>query len=285
MDPRTLLDDWLNSGALRPSSRIEYEREVTRWITWCTSQYPPVDPYQVSIEDIAAWCAGYLTEVLDGRLFDGPDALAHIADHYPAAAMTHDRRITALTQYYEACKTRGAIRLVPDLTMLRSGVDRDANPPRRLTPTERAVLFTCIGMWGPDHARQYLRDRLVAFLLLEGLRPAEVTRVDMRHLYDLEDGTWEVRAPDYEYEAVGKKHILEPLTVAALRAYLPQRPRPADGVHAVVLGQTGRPITTDYPNKLVRQICSTHELLARRDPPVTADAIAHTGYWDTPAGG
>lgn len=285
MDPLTLLTDWLDTAPLRSSSRIEYEREVTRWLTWCANQHPPVNPWDTGIEDIAAWCAGYLTDQLDGRLFNGPDALAHIAEHHPAAAMTHDRRITALTQYYEACKDRGAIRLTPDLTMLRSGVDRDANPPRRLTPQERAVLLTCIGMWGKDHARHYLRDRLIAYLLLEGLRPAEVTRVDIRHLYDLPDGTYQVRAPDYEFEAVGKQFTLEPLTAAAVKAYLPYRIRPADGVHALILGQGGNPITSGYPNMIVQQICATHPLLAQRNPPVTADAIAHTGYWDTPAAG
>ncbi|MET8585710.1 hypothetical protein ABZX39_33305 [Streptomyces collinus] len=283
MDPLTLLNRWLDTAPLRSSSRIEYEREITRWLTWCSVQHPPINPFDVSIEDIAAWCAGYLTDSLDGRPFDGPDALAHIAQHHPAAALTHDRRITALTQWHEAAQQHGAIRLVPDLTMLRSGLDRDATPPRRLTPQERSMLFYCIGMWGPDHARHYLRDRLVAFLLLEGLRPAEVTRVDIRHLYDRHDGTWEVRAPDYEYEAVGQKHVLEPLTVAALKAYLPHRIRPADGVHTLILGQGGRPITSDYPNKLVRQIVSTEPSLAQRNPPVTADTIAHTGFWDAPA--
>ncbi|MCX4911912.1 hypothetical protein [Streptomyces sp. NBC_00878] len=285
MDPLTLLDDWLDSALLRSSSRIEYQREVTRWLTWCTAQHPPVDPYRCGIEDIAAWSSTFLTAQLDGRIFDGPDALAHVAEHHRAAALSHDRRITALTQYYQACQTRGAIRLAPDLTMLRSGLDRDATPPKRLTPAERSVLFYCIGTWGPDNARHYTRDRLVAFLLLEGLRPAEVTRVDFRHLYELPDMTYEVRAPDYEYEAVGQKHVLQPLTAAALREHLPLRIPPADGVHALILGQGGKPITTAYPNMLVQQICSTHPLLANRTPPVTADAIAHTGFWDTPTGG
>ena len=282
MDPLALLDDWLDTAPLRASSRIEYQREVTRWLTWCTAQHPPVDPYDCGIEHVAAWAGTYLGEQLDGRPFDGPDALAHVAEHHRAAALTHDRRITALTQFYEACKERGAIRLVPDLTMLRSGIDRDATPPRRLTPQERAVLLTCIGMWGKDHARHYLRDRLIAYLLLEGLRPAEVTRVDIRHLYDLPDGTYQVRAPDYEFEAVGKQFTLEPLTAAAIKAYLPYRIRPADGVHTLILGQGGNPITSGYPNMIVQQICATHPILAQRRPPVTADTIAHTGYWDTP---
>lgn len=289
MDPLTLLDHWLETAPLRSSSQIEYRREVGRWLTWCAAQHPPINPYDTGIADIAAWTGTFLAELLDGRPFDGPDALAHIAEHHPAAALTHDRRITALTQYYEAAKDHGAIRLTPDLTMLRSGVDRDANAPRRLNPMERAVFLTCIGMWGADRARHYRRDRLIAYLLLEGLRPAEVTRVDMRHLYEAVDGTFEVRAPDYEFEAVGKKHVLEPLTVAALKDYLPYRIKPAEDVHALILGQgkggSGQPITPGYPNLIVQQMASTHPLLAQRTPPVTADTIAHTGYWDTPAGG
>lgn len=282
MDPLTLLDTWLQSAPLRSSSRIEYQREVTRWLTWCEAQHPPVDPFDCGIEHIAAWAGTYLTDQLDGRPFTGPDALAHVAQHHRAAALTHDRRITALTQYYEACKDRGAIRLVPDLTMLRSGVDRDATPPRRLTPEERSVMLYVIGMWGPERARHYRRDRLIAFLLLEGLRPAEVARIDIRHLYDLQDGRWEVRAPDYEYEAVGKKHVLEPLTGAALKEYLPHRIKPNDGVHTLITVQGGGSMASDYPNLIIRQMAATHSLLAQRTPPVTADTLAHTGFWDTP---
>jgi integrase len=280
MDPRTLLDDWLDTAPLRASTCMEYRREVGRWLDWCTRNH--VDPYRAGIEDIAAWSEhDFLKEHLR-RPFTDPAVLAELAAEKPEVAKSHDRRVTALTQFYEAAKDRGIIRLVPDLTMLRSGVDRDGTPPRRLTPEERAVLFYCIGTWGPEHARHYLRDRLVAFLLLEGLRPAEVRRVDMRHLYELPDFTYEVRAPDYEYEAIGPKHHLEPLTVAALKAYLPYRIKPAEGVHALIIGQGGQPISRGYPNMLVRQMCATQPLLAQRQPPVTADTIAHTGFWDTP---
>jgi integrase len=280
MDPRTLLDDWLDTAPLRPSTCIEYRREVDRWLDWCART--GTDPYRAGIEDIAAWSEhDFLGDHLR-RPFTDPSVLAELAAEKPEVAKSHDRRVTALTQFYEAAKDRGIIRLVPDLTMLRSGVDRDGTPPRRLTSEERAVLFYCIGTWGPEHARHYMRDRLVAFLLLEGLRPAEVTRVDMRHLYELPDFTYEVRAPDYEYEAIGPKHHLEPLTVAALKAYLPYRIKPAEGVHALIIGQGGQPITPGYPNKLIRQMCATQPLLAQRKPPVTADTIAHTGFWDTP---
>lgn len=280
MDPMTLLDSWLSDGTLRPSSQAEYQREVGRWLTWCTTQQPPVDPYDCGIEHVAAWTGTFLTRQLEGRLFTDPAALAHVAEHHPDAALTHDRRVTAVNQFHKACKERGMIRLMPDLTMLRSGLDRAAGSPRRLTVDERSALLLCIGQWGPP-ARHYLRDRLVALLLLEGLRPAEVTRVDIRHLYDLGNGQYEVRAPDYEYEAVGKKHVLNRVTARAVNAYLPYRVKPAEGVHALVLGQGGRPITTDYPNKLIGSICSADPMLDH----VTADAVAHTGFWDTPPAG
>lgn len=286
MDPRALLDTWLATGALRPSSAAEYRREVISWLDWCDHtwphQGPHVDPYAFGLEHVARWSEQrYLHLYLDGRPFDGPDALAWLAQHHPDVAKSHDRRITALTGYYEAARTHGILRQLPELKLLRTGIDRDAAPPRRLTPMERSILFVCIGMWGPDQARHYRRDRLIAYLLLEGLRPGEIVRLDMRHLYELPDFTYEVRAPD-DFENVGKKFTLEPLTVAALKAYLPSRPRPADGVHELILGQGGRPVVSRYPNMLVQQICATHPLLADRNPPVTADTIAHTGFWDTP---
>ncbi|MGW0188148.1 hypothetical protein ACWDV7_20585 [Streptomyces sp. NPDC003362] len=282
MDPRTLLDTWLASGTLRPTSQATYRIEVTSWLDWCDET--GTDPWAFGLEHIARWAQDrYLHEVLDGRPFDGPDTLAWLAQHHPDIAKSHDKRITALTGYYTAAKVAGAITQLPELNLIRSGVDRDATPPKRLTPMERAVLLTCIGGWGPDHARHYLRDRLIAYLLLEGLRPGEIVRLDMRHLYELPNFTYEVRAPD-DFENVGKKFTLEPLTAAALKAYLPHRATPEDGVHELILGQGGRPIVSRYPNMLVQQICATHPLLADRTPPVTADTIAHTGYWDTPAG-
>jgi integrase len=282
MDPRALLETWLAAGTLRPSTVIEYRREVTSWLDWC--HHTHVDPYDFGLEAVARWAQDrHLAPVLAGRPLDGPDALAWLAHHHPDTAKSHDRRITALTGYYTAARNHGTIRQLPELNLLRSGVDRDAEPPRRLTPMERVAFFTCLGGWGPDQARHYLRDRLIGYLLLEGLRPGEIVRLDMRHLYEnTAEGTWDVRAPD-DFENVGKKFVLEPLTVAALHHYLPKRPRPADGVHAVVLGQGGRPLTLRYPNTLIQQICATHPLLAQRTPPVTADTIAHTGYWDTPA--
>ena len=284
MDPRTLLKTWLEDSTLRPSTQAAYRQEVTSWLDWC--EQSGVDPFHLGIEHVATWAEHrYLKHVLDGRPFDGPDALAWIAEHHPDVAKSHDRRITALTQYHEAAHNLGIVRLVPDLTMLRSGVDRDAEAPRRLTPMERAVFLTCIGMWGPDRARHYRRDRLIAYLLFEGMRPGEIVRLDMRHLYELPDFTYEVRAPDYEFEAIGKKHVLEPLTVAALKEYLPYRATPEEGVHEVILGQGGRPIVSRYPNMLIRQMAATHPLLADRQPPVTADTLAHSGYWDTPEQG
>lgn len=281
MDPQTLLDDWLAQGTLRHSTRDAYRRDVTSWLTWCTQT--GADPWRVGIEHVAAWArATHLREVLGNRPLDGPDVIAQVAEEFPEVARSHDRYLSALTQYYLAAVDRGILTAAPDLTMLRTGLDRDAASPRRLNPMERAVLLTAIGGWGKDQARHWRRDRLIAYLLLEGLRPAEVTRVDIRHVYEMPDFTYELRAPDYEFEAVGKQHVLEPLTSIALKEYLPHRIRPREGVHALIIGQGGDGVVSRYPNMLIRQIAATHPLLAQRTPPVTADAVAHTGYWDTP---
>jgi len=290
MDPRHLLDDWLTTSALRPSTQDAYRFEVTSWLDWCDHTWPHpgphVDPYQCGIEHVARWAYDrHLKHCLGNRPFDGPAALAFIAEHHPHVAKSHDRRITALTGYYEAARERGAIRLVPDLTELRSGVDRDGTAPKRLDPMERTAFLIAVGGWGPDHSRNHLRDRLIAYLLLEGLRPGQIVRLDIRHLYEhtTPNGTlaYDVRAPD-DHENTGKPYTLEPVTSAALKEYLPKRRKPADGVHALIIGEGGNGVVPEYPNKIVQQIAATSPVLAQRRPPVTADALAHTGYWDTP---
>lgn len=285
MDPVTLLHDWLNGSALRPSTRAEYQREITSFLTWCAGQRPPVDALTARPIDIARWSADlFLSPYLDGRPFDGPDALGYLADQHPEAARSHDRRISALTQYFEAATDRRLITLPPNLTALRSGVPRPPGAKNKLTRMERAVLFTVIGSWGPTHSKHWQRDQLTVYLLLEGLRPAQVIRIDTRHLYPQPDGTWDIRAPD-EHENVGTKFTIEPLTGAALKAYLKVRPDPVDpGDFALLLNDRRQALQSRFPNKLVGQMAATHPLLADRTPPVTADTIAHTGYWDTPPG-
>jgi hypothetical protein len=283
MDAEELLHDWLEGSALRPSTRAEYTREISNFLTWCSGQQPPVDALTARPKDIAAWAADrHLTPYLDGRPFNGLDALAHLAEQHPEAARSHDRRISALTQYYEAAHDRRIITLPPNLTALRSGVTRPAGAKNRLDRMERATLFAVIGGWGPHHAKHWQRDQLAVWLLLEGLRPAHVVRVDTRHLYPQPDGTYELRAPD-DHENVGKQFVLEPLTAAAVKAYLKVRPEPADpGEHRLLLNDMRRPLQSRWVNKVVGQMAATHPLLADREPPVTADTIAHTGYWDTP---
>jgi integrase len=280
MNPRDLLDDWLTSGLLRQSTVGRYQPQVDQWLTWCETN--TVHPYTAGLRDVARFSAERLAPHLDGHAFNGPDDLARLAQQAPDIAGTHDGYITAITQYYSAAYSRGLIAGVPDLTELRSGIDRDPGAPKKLDQRERAVLLYCIGMWGPGNARHYRRDRLIAYLLLERMRPGEIVRLDSRHLYPQPDGGYQVRAPDYDFEALGPQFVLDPITGAALQDYLPTRPHPADGVHALVLGQGGRPLNSRYPNMLVRQICDLHSILAQREPPVTADAIAHTGLWDTP---
>ncbi|MFG2276763.1 hypothetical protein ACGFNY_44270 [Streptomyces chartreusis] len=284
MDPRLLLDDWLAAGTLRPSTQAAYRQEVGSWLTWCATT--GTDPYAFGIEHVAAWAdQRYLRPYLGTRPFDGPAALAHLADQHPEVAKSHDRRITALTQYYSAAADRNIIRAAPDLTELRSGVDRDADAPKRLTASERTAFLIAVGGWSTHNSRNHLRDRLIAYLLLEGLRPGQIVRLDLRHLYEvpLPSGstTYEVRAPD-DHENVGKQWVLDPVTAAAIHEYMPKRRKPAEGVHCLIIGEGGNGVVPEYPNKIVQQIAATSPVLAQRTPPVTADVLAHTGFWDTP---
>jgi len=279
-DARRLLDDWITSGRLRPSTQIAYRRDVTSWLDWCDHTWPHpgpyVDPYDFGIEHVAAWSYDrHLHEVLDNQPFDGPAALAWLAEHHPAAAKSHDRRISALTGFLHAARDAGRIRHIPDLTALRSGLDRDADTPRRLTPDERDALLAAVGAY---RSRNIERDQLIAYLLLEGIRPGRLVQIDIRHLYPMTgpDGRpyYEVRAPD-DHENVGKPYQLGMLASAALARYLPKRRKPADGVHALLIAEGGYPLTSDYPNKIVQQIVAG-SVLDGRIPPVTADALAHT---------
>lgn len=300
MDPEDLLNDWLATSALRPASRAEYHREVSSFLTWCTlTRSPltgqprrPVDPIAAGPSDIAQWSYDtYLHELLGERSFDGPDALAYLADRHPEAARSHDRRITALTGYFDAAVARRLITIPPDLKVLRSGVPRPPGARNRLTARERAVLLACTGAWGPTRSKHHERDQLCIYLLLEGLRPAQVVRLDRRHLYPQPDGSWDVRAPD-DGENTGRKFTLDPMTGVALKAYLAVRPDPKDPEeHALILSSRGTATFSRWPNTLVGQIVATNPLLSDRDPqlppeeralPITADAIAHTGLWDTP---
>jgi len=292
MNPRALLEDWIASGTLRPSTQIAYRRDVTSWLDWCDHTWPHpgplVDPYAFGIEHVAAWSYDrYLHEVLGNRPFNDPTDLAWIAEHHPATAKSHDRRISALTGFYEACRDHGCIRITPDLTELRSGLDRDGQAPRRLLPEERDAFLTAIGSWGPNNSRNHHRDRLIAHLLLEGIRPGRIVQLDIRHLYPVTSPTggtyYELRAPD-DHENVGKPYVLGLLASAAVKAYLPKRRKPAGGVHALIIGEGGQGLTSDYPNKIVQSIAAT-SVLAGREPPVTADALAHTGSWNTPPAG
>ena len=287
MDPLRLLEDWIGHGTLRPSTQIAYRTDVTSWLTWCLET--GTDPYAVGIEHVAAWAdQRYLRPYLGTRPFDGPDALAHLAAEHPQAARSHDRRISALTGFYEAARDRGAIRIPPNLTELRSGADRNGQAPRRLLPEERDAFLIAVGGWRDDHSRNHQRDRLLAYLLLEGIRPGRIVQLDIRHLYPMTSGTgtayYELRAPD-DHENVGKPYVLGMLASAAINDYLPHRRTPADGVHALITGEGGQGLTSDYPNKIVQQIAATSPVLAQRTPPVTADTLAHTGGWNTPQDG
>src|SRR5215467_11562132 len=117
MTPEELLDAWLDGSALRHTTRDAYRREVTSWLTWCHGA--GVDPLHTGLPQIARWCEEtHLTPHLDGRPFDGPAALTHLAETAPEAAKSHDRRITALTQYYTAAAGRHLIPAPPNLTDL-----------------------------------------------------------------------------------------------------------------------------------------------------------------------
>lgn len=284
-DARRLLESWITGGTLRPSTQIAYRRDVTSWLDWCDHTWPHagphVDPYDFGIEHVAAWSYDrYLTDVLGNRPFDGPAALAWLAEHHPAVAKSHDRRISALTGFLQHAHDAGRIRVVPDLTALRSGLDRDADTPRRLTPDERDALLAAVGGYRSRNAE---RDQLIAYLLLEGIRPGRLVQIDNRHIYPVTGPGgrtyYEVRAPD-DHENVGKPYQLGMLASAALARYLPKRRKPADGVHTLLIAEGGYPLTSDYPNKIIQSIVAG-SVLDGRIPPVTADALAHTGSWAT----
>lgn len=280
MHPVDLLHDWLAHSALRSSTRAEYQREVSSWIDWCALRQ--ADPVHLRLQDVADWSHDrYLEPYLDGRPFNGPDALGHLARRHPEVARSHDRRITALSQYLAAAHDRGLLPALPDLAPLRSGVTRPREAHNRLTPRERAVLLHTLGSWGPAHSQHHRRDQLAVHLLLEGLRPAQIVGLDLDDLHPLPDGSYDARARA-ENSTTGRKFTLDPITGTVLHAYLRERPTPADGSNRLLLNHHRKALQSRWLNVLVQQIAALHPLLAERNPPVTADAVAHTGLWDEP---
>lgn len=277
MDPRTLLTDWLANAPLRQSSKDEYRREVENWLTWCATQTPVVNPYHVGPEHVAQWCyENFLEKYLGEIPFTGPEALDVLAAEHPAVAMTHDRRITAIVQYYKAAKARKLVLTPPHLYEMRSDLNRKGGAPQRLSPVERAAFIGAVATWGPNDSSHHLRDQLLAYLLLNRLRPAQAIRLDMRLMEPLPDLGYQCRLPD-EVDGPGRPVTLDPLTGSAVKLYLPHRPRPKQGEHTLLLSRTGRALYSRFPNELVRSIADKHPLLAQRARPVTADIVAHTG--------
>lgn len=77
--------------------------------------------------------------------------------------------------------------------------------------------------------------------------------------------------------------VLNRMTSAALTAYQAVRPEPADpNEQALLLNNRREQLQFRWVNKLVGEMVATEPLLADRDPTVTADIIAHTGFLDTP---
>lgn len=281
MDPRMLLDDWLANAPLRQSSKDEYRREVESWLTWCSVQHhPAVHPYRVGPEHVAQWCDEiFLRPYLGDIPFTGPEALDILAAEHPAVAKSHDRRITAVVQYYKAAQQRKLVLTPPHLYDMRSELARAGNPPRRLNPVERAAFIGAVATWGPEDSKHHLRDQLLAYLLLNGLRPAQAVRLDVRLMEEQPDLTYQCRLPD-ETDGPGRHITLDQLAGAATKTYLPYRPTPRPGEFTLLLSRTGRPLYSRFPNELVRAISDKHPLLAQRAAPVTADIVAHTKLWD-----
>lgn len=281
MDPRSLLDDWLANAPLRESTKAEYRREVGRWLTWCAAQHNPnVHPYHVGPEHVARWCdEKFLRPYLGDIPFTGPEALDVLTAEYPAVAKSHDRRVTAVVQYYKAAQKYGLVLTPPHLYNMRSELPRAGGTPRRMNPVERAVFIGAVATWGPEDSKQHLRDQLLAYLLLNGLRPAQAVRLDVRLMEEQPDLTYRCRLPD-DVDGPGRHVTLDQLAGAATKMYLPHRPAPKQGEFALLLSRTGRPLYSRFPNELVRAIADKHPLLAQRATPVTADIVAHTRLWD-----
>ncbi|MGA5598481.1 hypothetical protein ACPCSE_30025 [Streptomyces cellulosae] len=281
MEPLMLLDDWLANAPLRPATQMEYRREVKRWLAWCAAQHHPrVHPYHVGPEHVARWLhEKFLRKLLGEIPFPSPEALTVLVHDHPEAARTHDRRITAVVQYYEAARDRRLVLTPPHLHDLRTGIDRDPGRPQRLDPRERAAFLRAVGSWGPNRSQHHQRDQLLVHLLLSGLRPSQAVRLDMRLMEEQPDGSWTCRVPD-EHDGPGRTATLDPLVGDAIREYLPHRPTPKPGEWALLLSRTGRPLYSRFCNELVRAIADTSPRLAQRHRPVTADVIAHTGLWD-----
>jgi len=182
----TLARRWL-AGLTSPRTRDAYRRDLAAFVAWCENGgHSPLEVGAAEVDEYRDDC---------GASGQQPSTVA--------------RRLSALSSFYDHALAARAVEANPVHSVARPAPSRTQVPPG-LQEHEALALVAAAGALGPKV------EVLVALLLLEGLKLAEVLELDIEHL---EGSGWAMRA------TVARRGRTETIdldgrTARALTAYL-----------------------------------------------------------------
>ncbi|WP_329468737.1 tyrosine-type recombinase/integrase [Streptomyces sp. NBC_01431] len=229
MDPYEVMEQWLAAGlgkqgrALQGTSPVRYRTDVESWLRFIESA-TGIGAFNAVEAHVETWLS---------------------ARHHPTRAAgtprpnrsphNRDRRLSALSAFYNYAVNAGHIDTVPlNLAMLRT-----TELPRTTPLTPREALYVWIAaddlLPGEQHhgagGATPHRDRLMAYLMLDGLRPRQITALDLE---DLNPTTHTAKILVAKGDGT-RQRTLSLEVWGALDGYLPHRKPGRDNGHEPLL--------------------------------------------------
>ncbi|GGU44865.1 hypothetical protein GCM10010289_76860 [Streptomyces violascens] len=244
------MEQWLAAGrgkqgrALQGTSPVRYRADVTDWLQFIEGA-----------TGIGAWNAreAHVETWVSARLRPTRTSTAPRPNSSPH---NRTRRLSALSAFYTYAEQAGHIDSVPfNLLALRT-----TDLPRTAPLSPRETLYVCIAaddlLPGEQHhgdgGASPHRDRLIAYLMLDGLRPRQITALDLEDLNPTTH-TATVLAPKGD----GTEHRTLALEVwGAIDGYLPHRkPGHDDGHEPLLTSRAGKRLDSNQtPTTVLRRI-------------------------------
>ncbi|GIF41385.1 tyrosine-type recombinase/integrase [Actinoplanes xinjiangensis] len=142
---------WLANRRLSDHTRAAYRRDVTSWLTWCTTHQ--VDPLNATFLHVNAY--------------------ARALEAQPLAPASVARKLSGISSWYDFLLKLQAVPTNPVLGADRPPLDRDHSATLGLTPTEVDALLAAADRAGP-------RPRAMITMLADlGLRVGELVGLDL----------------------------------------------------------------------------------------------------------